>query len=62
MYATSILNIKALTFYLIKMLELMWWLTMLFIPPFALLMAVMNIKKKVNKSEKKKWAFFHPFW
>jgi hypothetical protein len=36
------------------------------IPPLALLlailMAVLNIKKKLSSKGKRRWAFFHPFW
>lgn len=44
------------------MLQILWWLSMLLIPPLALAMIVLNLKKKFNHTGKKKWAFFHPFW
>ncbi len=44
------------------MLDLLWWLVMFMVPPFAVAMAILNIKKKISSKEKRKWAFFHPFW
>lgn len=35
---------------------------MLLLPPVALAMIILNLKKKFNHKGNKKWAFFHPFW
>lgn len=44
------------------MLDLLWWLIMLIAPPFALIMLLLNLKKRISSNGKRKWAFFHPFW